>query len=169
MLVFFVGYIEAGKNKWGQKLAKELGYDFVDTRQIMEQVSGYEYGQLLNDKNLYIQLEQEALEYVLKLENTVVATSELLPCRADNMDRMNAAGKTIYLRAGMGCIMMILSRRKPDVPLLRGIDPDIVPDFISMELKNRDPFYSKAHFNKLSRKMKMKDILGFLNGENTED
>lgn len=164
MLVFFVGYVETGKNKWGQKLAKELGYDFVDTRIIMENMSGYNYGQLLNDKNLYIQLEQEALEYVLKLENTVVATSELLPCRADNMDRLNAAGKTIFLRAGLGCIMMRVSKIKKDIPLLKNIDTDIVPDFITMELKNRNPHYGKAQYIKLSREIRMKGILEFING-----
>jgi len=163
MLVFFVGYVETGKKKWGQKLAKELGYDFVDTRDIMEKVSGYNYGQLLNDKNLYIQLEQEALEYVLKLENTVVATSELLPCRADNMDRLNAAGKTIFLRAGLGCIMMRVSKIKHEVPLLKNIDTDVVPDFITMELKNRNPHYGKAQYIKLSREIKMKGILEFIN------
>ena len=164
MLVFFVGYIETGKNKWGQKLAKKLGYDFVDTRIIMEEISGYKYSQLLNDKNLYIQLEQEALEYVLKLEDTVVATSELLPCRYDNMDRLNAAGKTLFLRAGLGCIMMRISKLKKDIPLLKNIDPDIVPDFITMELKNRNPFYGKAKYIKLSREIRMKGILEFING-----
>ena len=163
MLVFFVGYVETGKNKWGQKLAKELGYEFVDTRIIMENMSGYNYGQLLNDKNLYIQLEQEALEYVLKLENTVVATSELLPCRADNMDRLNAAGKTIFLRAGLGCIMMKVSKQKSNIPLLKGVDTDIVPDFITMELKNRNPHYGKAKYIKLSREIRMKGILEFIN------
>ncbi len=164
MLVFFVGYIETGKNKWGQKLAKELGYDFVDTRKIMEEISGYEYSLLLNDKNLYIQLEQEALEYVLKLENTVVATSELLPCRYDNMDRLNDAGKTIFLRAGLGCIMMRVSKIKNDVPLLKNIDTDIVPDFVAMELKNRNQFYGKAKYIKLSREIKIKGILEYING-----
>ena len=155
MLIFFVGYVETGKKKWGQKLAKELNHDFVDTRIIMEEISGLEYGQILNDKNLYIQLEQEALEYVLKLENTVVATSELLPCRYDNMDRLNEAGKTIFLRAGLGCIMMRISKLKNDIPLLKDIYPDVVPDFISMELNNRNPFYKKAQYNKLSREIKM--------------
>ena len=164
MLVFFVGYIETGKNSWGQKLAKELGYDFVDTRIIMEEISGYKYSQLLNDKNLYIQLEQETLEYVLNLENTVVATSELLPCRADNMDRLNAAGKTIFLRAGLGCIMMRISKIKNNIPILQNIETNFVPDFIAMELKNRNPYYGKAQYIKLSREIRMKGILEFIVG-----
>lgn len=163
MLVFFVGYIETGKSKWGQKLAKEIGYDFVDTRKIMEEISGKDYSLLLNNKDLYIQLEQEALDQVLNLENTVVATSELLPCRSDNMDKLNAAGKTIFLRAGLGCIMMKVSKTKNNIPLLQNINTDIVPDFIAMELKNRNQFYSKAGYNKLSREIKMNGILEFIN------
>ena len=163
MLIFFVGYIETGKNKWAKKLSQELGYDFVDTRIIMEEISGYKYSQLLNDKNLYIQLEQEALEHVLKLKNTVVATSELLPCRYDNMDRLNSAGKTIFLRAGLGCIMMRVSKTEKSIPLLSNIDTDIVPDFIAMELKNRNEFYNKAKYIKLSREIRMKGIIEFIN------
>ncbi|MEN8123252.1 MAG: shikimate kinase, partial [Bacteroidota bacterium] len=149
MLIFFVGYIETRKKIWGQKLAKELNYDFVDTRDLMTDRTGVPYGDLLKNKELYINLEQEVLSEVLKLENTVVATSELLPGRADNMDKLNTAGKTVFLRAGLGCIMMRVSKIKNDIPLLDGIDPDIVPDFISMELKRRNPVYAKAQFNKL--------------------
>ena len=163
MLVFIVGYLETGKNKWGQKLAKELECNFVDTRILMEELSGRKYSDLLNDKENYIKLEQEAFNHALSLENTVVATSELLPCRLDNMDRMNNAGKTIFLRAGLGCIMMRVSRIKTTPPLLKNINTDIVPDFIAMELKNRNPYYEKAQYNKLSREIKMKGILEFLN------
>lgn len=163
MLVFFVGYIETRKKIWGEKLAKELNYDFVDTRDLIADKAGTTYGDLLKNKELYIKLEQEVLEDVLKLENTVIATSELLPGRADNMDILNNAGKTVFLRAGLGCIMMRVSKLKNEIPLLSGIDPDIVPDFISMELKRRNPVYAKAQFNKLSRELKMKELLEFVN------
>jgi len=163
MLVFFVGYIETGKNKWGKKLAKEINYDFVDTRILMEEKSGLTYSQLLANKDLYIKLEQEVLHEVILLENTVIATSELLPCRNDNMDMMNNIGKTIFLRAGLGCIMMRVSKSKNNPAILNGIESNIVPDFITMELKRRNPIYGKAHYIKLSRDMKMKGILEFLN------
>lgn len=162
MLIFIVGYIDSGKNKWGNKVAKELGYNLVDTRKLMEEKSGRSYTELLKNKEIYVELEQEVFEDVLKLENSVVVASELLPCRNNNMDRMNEAGKTVFLRAGVGCIMMKISRKKTHIPLLDGIDPNHVPDFIVMELKRRKPFYQKAQFEKLERELRLKELMQFI-------
>ncbi len=159
MLIYFIGYIAAGKSKWGKKLAKELNYDFVDTRNIMMQESGLSFAELLRNKELFIKLEQGALEKVSKMKDTVVATSELLPCRADNMEVMNNTGITFYLRAGLGCIMMKIGKKTKTIPLLQGIDPDFIPDFIRMELENRKPFYQKAKIEYLARELKMDKLL----------
>ncbi len=159
MLIYFVGYIAAGKNKWGKRLAEELGYDFVDTREMMMEKSGLTFPELLKNKELYIKLEQEALDKVSKMEDAVVATSEMVPCRGDNMDVMNATGLTFYLRAGLGCIMMKVGKDTNKYPMLRGIDPDFIPDFIRTELENRKPFYEKAKIEYLARELKMNKLL----------
>ena len=163
MLIYFIGYLAAGKAKWGKKLADELGYDFVDTREMMIQSSGLDFFTLLQNKELFIKLEQEALEQVSQMKNTVVATSELLPCRGNNMEVMNSTGITFYLRAGLGCIMMRVSKNKDRYPMLRGIDSDFIPDFIRMELENRKPFYEKAKIEYLARELKMKKLLELIN------
>ena len=163
MLIYFIGYLAAGKAKWGKKLAEELGYDFVDTREMMMEVSGLTFFELLRNKELFIKLEQEALEQVSQMKNTVVATSELLPCRGNNMEIMNSTGITFYLRAGLGCIMMRVSKNKDRYPMLRGIDADFIPDFIRMELENRKPFYEKAKIEYLARELKMKKLLELIN------
>jgi len=157
MLIYFIGYIAAGKNKWGKKLTKELDYDFVDTREIMMQESGLSFTELLQNKELFIKLEQKALEEVSKMKNTVVATSELLPCRADNMKVMNNTG------IGLGCIMMKIGKKTKTIPLLQGIDPDFIPDFIRMELENRKLFYEKAKIEYLTRELKMDKLLELIN------
>ena len=162
MLIYFVGYIAAGKNKWGKRLAEELGYDFVDTREMMMEKSGLTFPELLKNKELYIKLEQEALDRVSKMKDTVVATSEMMPCRGDNMDVMNATGLTFYLRAGLGCIMMRVGKDTNRYPMLRGIDPDFIPDFIRMELENRKPFYEKAKIEYLARELKMNKLLDMI-------
>ncbi len=162
MLIYFIGYIAAGKNKWGKKTAEELNYNFVDTREIMEQMSGMTFGALLQNKDLFIQFEQAALAEVSVLENTVVATSELLPCRADNMEILNKTGITFYLRAGLGCIMMRIGKRTQEIPFLVGMDHDFIPDFISMELDNRKPFYLQADINYLSKELNLKKLKSLL-------
>ena len=158
MIIYFIGYIAAGKKKWGKKVAEELNYNFVDTRDIMEQKSGVSFGYLLQNKELFIKYEQEALAEVSVMENTVVATSELLPCRGDNMQLLNETGVTFYLKAGLGCIMMRISKRIKDIPLLTGIDHDFIPDFIRVEMDNRKPFYDKADIIYLSRELNMNKL-----------
>lgn len=162
MLIYFIGYIAAGKNKWGKKLAEELNYKFIDTRQIMEQMSRMTFGALLQNKDLFIRFEQEALAQVSVLKDTVVATSELLPCRADNMEVLNKTGITFYLRAGLGCIMMRIGKHTQEIPFLVGMDHDFIPDFIQMELDNRKPFYLKAQINYLSRELNMEKLKSLL-------
>ncbi len=168
MLIYFIGYIAAGKNKWGKKLAQELNYDFVDTRQIMEQRSGIKFEKLLKNKGLYIKYEQDALDEVSVLKNTVVATSEMLPCRGDNMEVLNATGITFYLRAGLGCIMMRIAKRTQDIPYLAGVDQNFIPDFINMELNNRKPFYNKAKINFLARELNMEKLKKLLSENGVE-
>ena len=161
MLIYFIGYITAGKSSWGQKLAKELNYNFIDTRKIMMQESGLTFAQLLQNRELFIELEQNALSEVSKLKNTVVATSELLPCRANNMDILNSTGITFYLKAGVGCIMMKLGNKASKIPLLQGIEHNFIPDFIKTELANRKPIYSKAQINYMARELSMEKLLSF--------
>ncbi len=164
MTIYLIGYIEAGKRKWGEKLAKEFNYDFLDTRDLMTEKTGKTLDELFLDKELYISTEQEIVSQISDLKNTVIATSELLPCRANNMDILNKNGLTIYLRAGLGCIMMKVSKLKNKIPLLNNIDPDDVPDFINMELYRRKPFYEKAKIDTLARELTMRKLLKLIDG-----
>lgn len=166
MTLYFIGYIEAGKNKWGKKLAKELNHDFIDTRELMQERTGKTYSELLKNKELFIKTEQEIVDEIVNLKDTIVATSELLPCRADNMQRLNNAGITFYLRAGLGCIMMRVSLLHNDIPMLKGLDPDFVPDFVNAELNRRKSFYSQAKINTLGRYLTMKKLLKMLEEQN---
>ena len=74
------------------------------------------------------------------------------------MQLLNETGVTFYLKAGLGCIMMRISKRIQDIPLLTGIDHDFIPDFIRVEMDNRKPFYDKADIIYLSRELNMKKL-----------
>lgn len=162
MKIFLVGYVASGKRKWARRINEMYGIECIDTRELMAELSGMKYSDLLKSKDDFIKYEQQALDIVLQKENAVVVCGELLPCRADNMDRINQNGLSIYLRAGLGCIMMKLPKKKHLIPMIQGIDSDLLPDFIKMELTNRKPFYSKAKHNLLERELKkeqMKEII----------
>ncbi len=162
MLIYFLGYIGAGKSKWGRRVADKLNYNFVDTREMMIQKSGLSFYELLQNREQYIRLEQQALREVSRMQNTVIAVSEMLPCRADNMGVMNGTGITFYLRAGAGCIMMRISKKLHEIPMLKGIDNDFIPDFIKMELSNRTPHYEKAKINELERELNIDKVMSLI-------
>ncbi len=163
MKIYLVGYIASGKRKWAKRIRDNYNLNCIDTRELMSEISGKEYAELLTDKESYIKYEQKAFEQVLKTKDTVVVCSELLPCRNDNMEVLKKDGLSIYMRAGLGCIMMKLPKRKHKIPLINGIDSDILPDFIKMELSNRKPYYLKAHENLLERELKKEQLFNIIN------
>ncbi len=163
MRIYFIGYIESGKRKWAERLSRELSFNFLDVRDLMEEKTGKTYAELLEDKDLYIKTEQDILAEISSLpDDTVIAVSEMLPCRSDNMDVLNKTGKTVYLRAGLGCIMMRVSKLKNDIPLLRKVPPDMVPDFIHGELNRRKVYYEKAQIDVLARELTMTKLKALL-------
>ena len=159
MLIFFVGYIASGKRKWGQRLAQELQYNFVDTRELMEQKTGERYEKLLSNKEKFIIAEQAVLQDIIKLENTIVAVGEMMPCRNDNMEILKNAGLTFFLRAGLGCIMMKIPKKRHKIPMIQNIDPDFLPDFLQSEIERRKPYYKQAHINYLERDLRKPKLM----------
>ena len=64
---------------------------------------------------------------------------------SDNMERMNSAGFTVYLRRSAGQIARRLSpygRQKR--PRLRGLSDDELVGFMSRDIAQREPFYARA-------------------------
>lgn len=60
---------------------------------------------------------------------------------------MRAAGLTIYIKVEPQVLAARLKDAKNQRPLLAGKSDDELLDFISSQLKNREPFYSKAEMS----------------------
>lgn len=58
--------------------------------------------------------------------------------------------------------MIKVSLIKNYIPFLKGIHPDIVPDFIITELKRKQAFYSQAKINVLTGELTIKKLLKLL-------
>ncbi|MDE5621717.1 MAG: shikimate kinase, partial [Alistipes sp.] len=68
-----------------------------------------------------------------------------LPLWRDNMERMNAAGLTVYLRRSAESISRRLSpygRQKR--PRLQGLSDEELVGFMKRDMEAREPFYSRA-------------------------
>ena len=66
------------------------------------------------------------------------------PCFFDNMEFMNGAGQTVYLKVSVEELAKRLELCKSTRPILEGRSGDELRAFIAESLEKREPFYSKA-------------------------
>lgn len=147
--VFLVGYMGCGKSTLGRKLARRLGVPFFDTDTLVEQREGASVCDIFRyeGESRFRELEREAVETILaQVPVCVVSTGGGLPVWGDNMERMNAAGHTFFLRRTAGQIAGRLTpygRRKR--PKLNGLNDAELVEYMRSDMARREPFYAKAH------------------------
>lgn len=147
-LLFLVGYMGCGKSTLGRRLARRLGVPFLDTDTLIEAREGASVSDLFRyeGETHFREVERAVLEEAIAgNESAVVSTGGGLPVWHDNMERMNAAGQTIYLRRSAENIAGRLSpygRRKR--PRLQGLNDEELVAFMTRDMAERDPFYGRA-------------------------
>ncbi len=146
-LIFLVGFMGSGKTTLGRKLAARMGYEFIDLDHRLEQqaeLSIAEYFSLFGE-DAFRKNESEVLKTTAYPENAIVSTGGGLPCYFDNMDWMNATGKTVYIRLSPKTLADRLESGKEERPLLQEKHGDELVAFIESKLAEREGFYAKAN------------------------
>lgn len=147
--IFLVGFMGSGKSTFGRQLAKDLGYAFIDLDTYIEEIAGESVAEVFEHlgEEHFRQLEKQAIDDLSAQVHAVIATGGGAPCFYDNMDRMNAAGKTVYLKLAPELLAQRLKGDTVNVrPLVLGKKDDELVSFISDKLNVREVFYGKAHF-----------------------
>lgn len=146
MIVFIVGYMGCGKSTFGKRLARQLDYDFIDLDKVFEEtykicISNFfvKYGE-----EMFRKIEHEILVNNLGHTNTVVSCGGGTACYFDNMDLMNEAGLTIYLRLTPAALVSRLENSRKERPLLQNLPGVNLLEKISNHLLQRESFYHKA-------------------------
>jgi shikimate kinase len=144
-LIFLIGFMGSGKTTLGRKLASRLGYEFMDLDHILEAKVGMTIAQYfsVHGEDAFRKLESELLKQIPYPENAVVSTGGGLPCFFDNIDWMNAHGKTVYINLSPKTLADRLENEKDKRPVLRDHGPNLV-NFIEGKLAERDKFYKQA-------------------------
>ncbi len=147
--VFLIGYMGCGKSTIGRYIAKDMGWRFIDMDDYVEKQIGCSISQFFADKgeDEFRKAEAQALKNLASEHNAIIATGGGAPCHFDNIDVMRAAGLTIYIKVEPQVLAARLKDAKNQRPLLAGKSDDELLDFISSQLKNREPFYSKAEMS----------------------
>lgn len=147
--IFLVGFMGSGKSTVGKKLAKLLGYEFVDLDKQIEFKTGLSIQNYLETygENTFRELERDLLQHTTYAEKIVIATGGGTPCYFDSMDWMNECGITIYISLPVSALVNRLRNAKVERPLIKNIlDDTSLAQFITHKLIDREKFYQKAKF-----------------------
>jgi shikimate kinase len=106
LVIFLVGYRATGKTTVARLLAKELGWDWVDADERLEQRCGRSIRQIFAEEGEAGFREHEAavLEELCRCPRQVVATGGGVVLRAANRARLRAAGRVVWLTADAATI-----------------------------------------------------------------
>jgi shikimate kinase len=142
--VFLIGFMATGKTTIGGMLAKKLGWSFVDLDQEISKAAGKTIPELFSTEGepAFRRREAEAVVAVSGRRQTVVATGGGAACRPDNLERMLAFGKVVWLTVSAEEAVR-RTRGGKGRPLLEGqVDPVATAAAL---LAEREPYYSRAH------------------------
>jgi shikimate kinase len=100
MNIILIGFMGSGKTSTGRILAKQLGYKFFDTDQIIEQKNGLTCAKIFAQRGEEFFRKQETV--VLKelhgLDSAVIATGGGIVLSAENRNLLKNLGVIVYLK-----------------------------------------------------------------------
>jgi shikimate kinase len=147
-VIFLIGYMGAGKSSVGKKLAQSLHYRFVDLDELIKKKTKKSIPEIfeLEGEAVFRIAEQQALHSLRDETKIIVATGGGCPAFENNMEWMNAHGKTIYLNCSLGVLFHRIAPQKKQRPLIAHMDDVDIMDFMVTTLKERSGQYEKANF-----------------------
>ncbi|MBD1428994.1 shikimate kinase [Sphingobacterium litopenaei] len=145
--IFLVGFMGSGKTTWGKKIANALEMPFVDLdHEIVANIGMTipEYFKAYGEES-FRKLENE---YLKKQAGriAIISTGGGTPCYYDNIDWINENGLSLYLYHTSKSLWSRLSQSDVNKrPVLKGLTGEELFEFIDSKLKEREPFYERAH------------------------
>ncbi|MBC7615499.1 MAG: shikimate kinase [Pedobacter sp.] len=145
MKVFLIGFMGCGKSTKAKQLANRLDCSVIDLDAVIVAAQGKSIADYFaeNGEAAFRTLESNTLKNYDYPETCVVATGGGLPCFFDNMEWMNANGRTFYLQMTPPQLVSRLHNREKR-PLLKGMDDEQLLAFVELKLAERNAFYTQA-------------------------
>ena len=146
--IFLIGYMGCGKTTLGEVLASQMGLQYIDLDEFIEQRQGMTITEIFDEmgENRFRELETEALLDVAGKTDVIVGCGGGTPCHGDNMELMNKAGTTVWLTTSPERITarLLLPDQKAKRPKVASLPDEAVLSLVERELQARTPYYSQA-------------------------
>lgn len=137
-----IGFMGAGKSAVGRSVAEQLGFEFVDTDELIERRVGKSISQIFaqDGEAHFRELERSVVEQLQSENHLVISTGGGLPTRQENIDSLKTHALIVCLWASADKIWERV-RHQSHRPLLQTPDP-----FAKIQelLAARAPFYRQA-------------------------
>jgi shikimate kinase len=138
----------SGKSTHGKKLAKELGYEFIDLDTYIEERESMSVQQIFDNlgEDVFREKETQYLEEIIsKTGNIIVSLGGGTICFHGNINKVLNAGLLIYVKMPPDALCNRLIKSRKERPLLKNKTPEQILSFISTKLSDRKKFYEQAH------------------------
>ena len=143
--IVLVGFMGSGKSSIGRSIAKRLGFQFVDTDQLVIERTGRVIARIFAEdgEEAFRNLETRVLESLQHLRRCVIATGGGAVLRAENRALMRRLGFVVCLTASEEVTFQRVSRNAKR-PLLQTPDPrQTLRDLLA---ERRDFYQDAAQF-----------------------
>lgn len=146
--VFLIGYMACGKTTLGRALGLATGMRFIDLDEYIEERQGCSVAEIFSaeGEDGFRRIESEALLEVARMKRVIVACGGGTPCFGRNMEVMEAAGVTVWLRASVERTVARLLEAGAARPLISGVSAAELPRFVERHCAARMPWYAKARY-----------------------
>ncbi len=135
-----------GKSTIGRRVAKRLGYGFVDMDGAIEQREGRSVGDIFRDEgeDAFRLMERRFIEELPDDGNTVVATGGGAPCFNDTMSLMKRKGQVVYFRMKPELLSLRIGPGRQRRPKTAGMNDAQLLEYVRGALAEREECYSRA-------------------------
>ena len=147
--IFLIGFMGSGKSTLGSKLARQIGYDYVDMDDLVEETAGMTVPGIFNEHGeaVFRKWEHDILQELCLREKVIVSTGGGAPCHSNMIQIMNDHGASIYIKLSPEALKNRLLNSKTERPLIKGKSEPELLDFITTLLSTREHYYNQARLS----------------------
>ncbi len=147
MRIYLVGLPGVGKSYWGNFLAAQLSFQFIDLDDEIVKSSGKSIVRIFEEdgEDAFRRMESEALIKTTYSRDVVIATGGGTPCFHNNIATMKEAGITIYMKDTISAIARRLMSQKANRPLFTSTSLNEAVNALLNLLANRRQYYEQTH------------------------
>ena len=126
--IVLTGFMASGKTQIGKALAELIGFDFVDTDEIVVADAGCTINEIfaVHGEEKFRELESLAIEKAAEMENVVIATGGGAVLRKKNLTALRKTGVIVNLEIAEAVLLQRMKEASGTRPLMRSSTEDVL-------------------------------------------